>query len=59
MIVVFAYRAFLHSAHAVDKPNAPLPTIKMDDGISDEDETMIRVQEQEREGQLNDRTLKT
>jgi hypothetical protein len=48
VIVVFAYRLFLHSAHAVDRPKAPLPTIKMDEGISDEDETMIRVQEQKR-----------
>jgi hypothetical protein len=38
VIVVSLYRAFLHSAHAVDKPKAPLPTIRMDEGVFEADD---------------------
>jgi hypothetical protein len=34
-MVVSWYWGFLQSAQAVDKPKAPLPTIKMDEGISE------------------------
>jgi hypothetical protein len=36
VIAVSLYSAFLHSAQAVLKPNAPDPTIKMEEGISEE-----------------------
>jgi hypothetical protein len=34
VIEVFLYCGFRHKDQAVDKPKAPLPTIKMEEGIS-------------------------
>lgn len=35
MIEVFLYNGFLHSAHAVESPKHPLPTIRIEEGISE------------------------
>jgi hypothetical protein len=37
VIEVFLYRGFLQSAHAVERPNAPLPMMSTDDGVSNEE----------------------
>lgn len=37
VIEVLLYRGFLHNAHAVERPKAPLPMISTDEGGSDED----------------------
>ena len=37
MTVVSLKSGLVHSAQAVDKPKAPLPTIRMDEGTFEED----------------------
>jgi hypothetical protein len=50
---------FLHSAQAVDKPKAPLPTIRMDEGISEEDDAIAKNENEQQTGNDSSQTEKT